>query len=123
MGKRTSFDDLIKASEPASEVVKVDDFEVTVRELTGAERFEFGLEHAEANKWETYRWLAFKGMVDPAPETEDELDSIKPEWVLAISAAVMRLSGILESSEEDAEKKSEATTDTGSGLRAMSVAQ
>lgn len=123
MAKKTTFSDLVAASEPKTEVVDLEDFKITVRELTGAERFEFGIEHADAQKWETYRWLCWKGMVDPAPETEEELDSIKSEWVLECAAVIMRLSGILESSEDDAEKKSVVTTDIGSGSHAISVAQ
>ena len=121
--KKASFNELVKASEPKTEVVDCDGFEITVRELSGAERFEFGLEHADAQKWDTYRWLCWKGVVDPAPESEAEIDKIKSEWVLQLAAAIMRLSGILEEAEEDAEKKSEATTDIGSGSRAISVAQ
>lgn len=123
MAKKTTFADLVAASEPRTEVVDLEDFQVTVRELTGAERFEFGLNHADAQKWDTYRWLCWKGFVDPKPESIEELDTIKSEWVLQCAAVIMRLSGILESSEDDAEKKSEATTDIGSGSRAISVAQ
>lgn len=119
MSKKTqasSLADIQVASEPKTESVELGEsgHSVIVRELSGAERFEFaGL--ADVGTWETYRWLAHRGMVDPAIEDPDELDKIRPEWVIKIAGEVMKLSGIAEDSEEEAEKKSEETTDTGSG--------
>lgn len=114
--KASTLADLQHAGKPRTETVELEDgeFIVTVRELSGAERFEFA-KLAEVGTWETYRWLAHRGLVDPELESEDDLDTIRPEWVMAIAGAVMKLSGIAEESEEDAEKKSEESTATGSG--------
>lgn len=120
-GKLT-FNDLVKAYEVKTETVDLDKgHDVVVRELSGSERFEFS-KFADAQEWETYRWLAFKGLLEPKPSTIDDLDLINPEWVVKIAGTVMKLSGITAESEEDAEKKSGESTGTGSSSRATSVA-
>ena len=114
MGKAFTFGDLQKAYEPATEKCELEKgLTVTCRELSGAERFDFA-KFANPQEWETYRWLAFKGIADPRPNSIDELDTIKPEWVIEIAKVVMGLSGITPEAEEEAEKKSVGISATGS---------
>jgi hypothetical protein len=97
--KQTTFADLIAASDPHTETVECGDFTVTIRELSGRERFDLG-NKADEDRWEVLLWLCMHGMIDPKPETEAELDQLKPEWTVKIATSIMRISGVEETIDE-----------------------
>lgn len=92
-------------SKPAEKQVKVGRHIVTVRELSGADRFALA-ERDDSDRWAVMKWVVMRGLVEPKPETEDELDKLKPEWVVEIGQAIMSLSGVTEDDLEEAEKES-----------------
>lgn len=97
--QKTTIADLIADSEPAREVVMLGKNPVTIQELSGRERFELSTK-AEDDRWDTLVWMCMKSMVDPAPESAEELNKINPKWVVKIATAAMKLSGIDVDTEE-----------------------
>jgi len=108
----TSFAALVADSELITEVVQVGDHPVTVREMTGRERFELS-EKADDPRWDVLCWCAFTGMVDPRPETIEEMDELKTEFVVLMANAVLRLSGMEPDEEVEVENESASVTDIG----------
>lgn len=109
--KTASLAQLQVASEPRTRDVELaDGLSVTVRELSGRERFEL-VDKADDNRWDVMLWIASLALVDPLLSVE-ELDKLRPEFVKAIADAVMELSGVYEGAEDDAGKESVAS-DTG----------
>lgn len=106
-----SFNDIANAYEPQTQVVMVNGFDVTVRELTGRERFDAGAREFDSD-WDRMLWLACTGIVDPVATT-DELERIRPEDVKALCEAVMALSGMSVDAVDEAAKESGNVTDIG----------
>lgn len=111
--KVQTFASIIADSKPQTMEVDLGDNSVLVRELSGRERFEAGQKAEDANQWEVMLWMCDLGIVEPRPKDIDELERIKPEWIKDIAAAIMHLSGMTITAEEDAEKESAAVTDIG----------
>ena len=108
----TSFADLIADSELAQSVISVGDHSVTVREMTGRERFELASKQDEGH-WDSMVWLSFTCLVDPRPDSIEEMEKLKTEWVVKMANEVLRISGMEEDAEEDAENESANGIDIG----------
>ena len=105
--------DLIAASAPNIKQVELtENFVVTVRELSGKERFA-AAQMADDDRWSVMRWLAFTGMVDPLPDNIDQMDALRPEWVVSMAKAVMGISGMTLESADEMENESANVTDIG----------
>ena len=110
--KTATFDELVAASTPTRKTISVGKFSIVVQELSGADRFELAA-RADENRWDLMRWVCLRGMVEPAVQDLDDLDKLKPEWVLEIATAITDLSGVSEESATDAEKGSAAVSVIG----------
>jgi len=108
----TSFADLVADSELKQEVIQVGDHSVTIRELTGRERFSLS-ERAEADRWETMLFVSSIGLVEPAIEQPEDLDQIRTEWVVKIANAILALSGMDTDDEAEAGNESADEIDIG----------
>jgi hypothetical protein len=110
--KQSTFAALVADSELSTEVIQVGTCSVTIRELTGRERFALS-DKADDPRWDTLCWCAFTGMTDPKPETIEEMDSLKPEFVVQIANAVLAISGMAADADDEAENESASVTDIG----------
>jgi hypothetical protein len=108
----TSFADLVADSELAQQFVQVGDHTVTIQEMTGRQRFELS-KRADDDRWDTMLWLASISLIDPAPDSIDALEKIKPAWVIKIATAAMALSGMETDAIDEAKNESAVVTDTG----------
>ena len=108
---KSKFADLLADSELEQSTINIGDHSVIIRELTGRERFELG-ERPMDQRWDTLLWCAYTGLVDPKPETIEEMDGLKTDWVITISNAVLALSGL----EADAEDAAENELAVGIGI-------
>jgi len=108
----TSFAELVADSELTTEVIQVGGHPVTVREMTGRERFQLS-EKADDPRWDVLCWCAFTGMIDGRPDTIEEMDQLKTEFIVLIANAVLRLSGMEADAEEEAGEGSASVTDIG----------
>lgn len=101
----STFDALKKASEPATKMVELEDgpavLRVVVRELNGRERFAMTGEFE--TDYERMLHMAHIGMVEPASPGIDELNELRPEWVMQIAMGIAELSGIHADAEEESE--------------------
>ena len=112
--KVQTFASIIADSEPRTVEVELgDNNTILVRELSGRERFDAGQKAEDKNQWDTMLWMCDIGIVEPRPKDVAELEKIKPEWIKDIAAAIMELSGMTITEEEDAEKESAAVIDIG----------
>ncbi len=107
-----SFADIVAASEPKTETITIGENEVTIREMSGRERFELS-KKAEGDKFDVLLWVAFIGLIEPRPESLDELETIRVEWITDIANAVLKLSGLEPNAEAEAENESASVTDIG----------
>lgn len=110
--KQSTFADLVADSEPTTNVVQVGDHAVTIREMSGRERFELS-NRADDPRWDTLIWCAFTGLVDPRPETIEEMEGLKTDWVVKIANEVLALSGMAPDDDAAAENGSASVTDIG----------
>ena len=110
--KRTTFADLVADSEPQTTEVQIGDHKVTIREMTGRERFELS-DLPDGSKWDTLTYVAFTGLVDPRPETIEEMDGLKTEWVVSVANAVLNISGMSNDADEEAENESASVIEIG----------
>lgn len=85
---------------------------VRIRELSGRERFDLA-EMSERNRWEVMVWMAHRGLVVPEI-TVEQMDEMQPTLVQEIAEAVMDMSGISESAQEQSGNES-ATVKLASG--------
>ena len=77
---------------------------VRIRELSGRDRFELA-EQSEANRWDVMVWMAQRGLVVPEL-TIEQIDGMQPLVVHEIAEAVMDMSGVSETAQEQAGKSS-----------------
>jgi len=91
--KQSTFAELIADSELITEEVQIGNHSVTIRELSGRQRFELS-EKVDDSRWETLLWVCMIGLIDPAPESITDLEPLKAEWVVKIANAVLSLSGL-----------------------------
>lgn len=110
--KQSTFAALIADSQPVRKAVKVGKHTVTIQELDGRARFELG-EREETSRWDTMLWMCMAGIVKPKPKALDDLEKIKPEWIVKIATQIMKLSGIDEEQVDDAKNESGTVSDTG----------
>lgn len=110
--KQSTFADLVADSEPATKQVQIGDHQVTIREMSGRERFELS-ERADAPRWDTMLWVAFIGLVDPKPESLEAMEELKTDWVIVISNEILSISGLDADADETAENESASVTDIG----------
>jgi len=111
--KVQTFASIIADSEPETMEVDLGDNTVLVRELSGRERFDAGQKAEDANQWDVMLWMCDLGIVEPRPKDVAELEKIKPEWIQKIAAAIMKLSGMTMTTEDDAGKESAEVIDIG----------
>jgi len=111
--KVQTFASIIADSKPETMEVDLGDNTVIVRELSGRERFDAGTKAEDANQWDVMLWMCDLGIVEPRPKSIEELETIKPEWIQKIAAAIMLLSGMSMTTEDDAEKGSAEVIDIG----------
>jgi hypothetical protein len=104
--------DLVADSELKQKIVQIGDHSVTVRELTGRERYEL-TERTDDNRWDTMLFLAKTGLVEPEIETPEDLDAIRTEWVTLIANAILSISGMETDDNEEAENESAGEIDIG----------
>lgn len=108
----TSFADLVADSELKEKVVRLGDWSVTVRELTGRERFSLS-ERKESEAWDTTLFVASTGLVNPKVEKPEDLDAIRTEWVMLIANSILSLSGMDPADSVEAGKESADAIDIG----------
>ena len=122
--KVATFDELIADSTPAEKQVEVGGHVVTVRELSGKDRFELAaLSEEELTRWDMLVWVCMRGMVDPKPNKPHYMEKLRPEWVVKIATTITEISGIGDESLEEAENESAGVTDIGGSSRGTSDAQ
>lgn len=99
--KIATFKELIADSEPQTAVVEVGGHRIQVKELSGADRFELA-ERVDTTRWELLTWVCMQGMTDPKPETVEDLNVLRPEWIMKIATTITDLSGLSDDAVEDA---------------------
>ncbi len=73
---------------------------VRIRELSGAERFEL-VERQGESRWPLLVWVVSRGLVDPEPSGIEDVEKMKPEWVVDIATAITDMSGMSDDEDED----------------------
>lgn len=100
-----SIHDLIADSAPETKVIEVGGHNVKIQELSGRDRFALASK-AEENQWDVLLWVASLGLIEPSFQSVEELEQLKPEWIVVIANAVLELSGVSEDAVADAENES-----------------
>lgn len=108
----STFAELVADSELETETIQIGDHEVTIRELTGRERYELSTLD-DTKRWDTMLWLAHTGLVEPKPETVLEMEQIRTGWIALIANAILKISGMEPDAVDDAENESASVTDIG----------
>lgn len=91
--RAATFDDIVAASVPDTVDVECGDFIITCRELSGAERFEAATRSTE-NRWTLMLWMLDCAIVAPRHSSMEQLERMRPEWVVKCAKAVMKISGM-----------------------------
>lgn len=98
--KQSTFAELVADSDRETETVEIGNHSVKIQALTGRDRFDIAVKEEELSRWDLMLWICVQGMIDPKPKSVEEVETLKPEWVVKIATALMTLSGITEDEEE-----------------------
>lgn len=110
--KQSTLAELVADSAPEISTVELGEHSVKIQALTGRDRFEIAVQEEKLSRWDLMLWICLQGMVDPPVVSVEDVEQIKPEWIVKIATALMKLSGIA-TDEEEAKNVSPGANDSG----------